>query len=176
MNFRKNLKSVSPYIFLGVCLIFIGFLIFDLNKSVVRIISSPSPIPTPNGQITYAKVTRVIDGDTIVIDSGAHIRYIGMNAPELSPLECFATEAAEINKELVLGKEIKLVKDVSENDKYGRPLRFVYVGDTFVDDYLVKVGAAKVETVPPDTDFKNEFLSSQNYAKENKLGMWGKCF
>jgi micrococcal nuclease len=51
----------------------------------------------------------------------------------------------------------------------------VYVGDTFIDDYLVKVGAAKIETVSPDVEFKDEFLSSQNYAKENKLGMWGKC-
>jgi micrococcal nuclease len=179
MNSKRNLKNISLYLFFGLCLILIGLLIFSLNKKIVQIIPSPSPCAsptsTPSGQITYAKVMRVIDGDTIVIDNGEHIRYIGMNAPELSPLECYATNAAEINKELVLGKTIKLVKDVSETDKYGRPLRFVYVGDTFIDDYLVKVGAAKIETVSPDVEFKDEFLSSQNYAKENKLGMWGKC-
>jgi len=92
-----------------------------------------------------------------------------------SPLECYATGAAEINKDLVLGKTVKLVKDVSETDEYGALLRFVYVGNIFVDDYLVKVGAAKIMTVPPDTEFKDEFLESQNYAKENKLGLWGKC-
>jgi micrococcal nuclease len=98
-----------------------------------------------------------------------------MNAPEMSPLECYAKEATEIDKNLVLGKTVKLVKDVSETDKYGRLLRFVYVGDQMIDDELVKVGAAKVETVPPDTEFKEEFQVSQSYAKENKLGLWGKC-
>ena len=170
MNFKKSLKNASFYLFLGICLISIGFLIYQFReKRIVQIIPSPTP------EISFAKVVRVIDGDTIVLDNGEHIRYVGMNAPELKPLECYATEAAEINKELVLGKIIKLVKDVSETDKYGRPLRFIYVGDVFVDDYLVKVGAAKIMTVPPDTEFKDEFLSSQDYAKENKLGLWGKC-
>jgi micrococcal nuclease len=74
-----------------------------------------------------------------------------------------------------LGKTVKLVKDVSETDKCGRLLRFVYVGDQMIDDELVKEGAAKIETVPPDTEFKDEFQMSENYAKENKLGLWGKC-
>jgi micrococcal nuclease len=99
-----------------------------------------------------------------------------MNTPELESSECYATEASEINKNLVLGKTVKLEKDVSETDKYGRLLRFVYVGNIFVDDYLVKDGAAKIMNVPPDIEYKDEFLSSQNYAKENKLGLWGKCF
>jgi len=99
-----------------------------------------------------------------------------MNTPEIETKECFSAEALEVNKNLVLGKEIKLVKDASETDKYGRLLRFVYVDDTLVDDYLVKNGAAKIMTVPPDIEDKDLFLQSQNYAKKNKLGMWGKCF
>ena len=133
------------------------------------------PSPTPSEEVTFAKVTRIIDGDTFVIDTGQHVRYIGMNAPEMSPLECYAKEATEIDKNLVLGKDVKLVKDVSETDKYGRLLRFVYVGDQMIDDELVKEGAAKIETVPPDTEFKEEFQTSENYAKENKLGLWSFC-
>lgn len=180
MNFKRNLKNISLYLIFGLCLILIGLSIFSLNKKIVQIVSSPSPCAspasTPNGQIIYAKVTRVIDGDTIVIDTGEHVRYIGMNAPEIETSECFSAEALEVNKNLVLGKEIKLVKDASETDKYGRLLRFVYVDDTLVDDYLVKNGAAKIMTVPPDIEDKDLFLQSQNYAKKNKLGMWGKCF
>jgi micrococcal nuclease len=174
MNSKESLRNTSLYLFFGLCLISIGLAIFSFKKTeTVQIIFTPAPPAISTSSATFAKVTRVIDGDTIVINTGEHIRYIGMNAPELSPQECYATEAADINKNLVLGKTIKLVKDVSETDKYGRPLRFVYIGDIFVDDYLVKVGAAKIETVPPDTEFKDEFLSSQNYAKENKLGLWG---
>lgn len=182
MNSKKSLRSISFYVFLGICLIFFGLSVYYSNKNkIVQIIPSPSPLPVPNNQISYAVVTRVIDGDTIVIDTGQHVRYIGMNTPELESSECYATEASEINTNLVLGKTVKLVKDVSETDKYGRLLRFVFVedasvGDTFVDDYLVKDGAAKIMTVPPDVEFKDDFLKSENYAKENKLGLWGKCF
>jgi micrococcal nuclease len=176
MSSKKSSKNTSFYIFLGIFLIFFGLSVYYSSKyKIVQIVSSPSPVPTSNSQITYAKVTRVIDGDTIVIDTGQHVRYIGMNTPELESSECYATEASEINKNLVLGKTVKLEKDVSETDKYGRLLRFVYVDDTFVDDYLVKDGAAKIMTVPPDVEYKDEFFQSQNYAKENKLGLWGKC-
>ena len=178
-----KLKKVLFFTSIGVIFILIGTLIFINRKESVKVISTP--VSTPTGEITYAKVTRVIDGDTIVIDGGEHIRYIGMNTPELETNECYAIEASEINKELVLGKTVKLVKDVSETDKYGRLLRYVYIeggpstgsGQTslFVDDYLVKFGAAKIMTVPPDTEFKDEFLSSQNYAKENNLGLWSAC-
>lgn len=154
----------------------IVILIFFVIYSYRIIPISPITQITPTPQtFTYAKVTRVIDGDTIVIDTGEHVRYIGMNTPELENSQCYATEASKINSDLVLGKEVKLVKDVSEIDKYNRLLRFVYVGNQMINDELVKDGAAKVETVPPDIEFKDEFQMSQNYAKENKLGLWGKC-
>jgi micrococcal nuclease len=175
----NRIKKIILLIFLGSIFILIGILTYLSKKESIQVI--PSPVPTQsqlsnsNSNFTYAKVTRVIDGDTIVIDTGQHVRYIGMNTPEVETSECYATEASEINKNLVLGKEVKLEKDVSETDKYDRLLRYVYVGDTFVDDYLVKDGAAKIMTVPPDVEYKDEFLSSQNYAKENELGLWGKC-
>ncbi len=139
-------------------------------------VSLISPIFQITPIFTFAKVTRVIDGDTIVIDTGQHIRYIGMNTPEMETGECYATAASEINRNLVLGKTVELVKDVSGTDKYGRLLRYVYIGNLFIDDELVKEGAAKIMTVPPDIKYKDIFQSSQNYAKENNLGLWGKCF
>jgi micrococcal nuclease len=185
-------KKTFFLIILGIVLILIGVSIFINKKETVQVISSPIPsqsllpVSTPSGQITYAKVTRVIDGDTIVIsaqggsasggDAEQKVRYIGMNTPEMETSECFATEASEINKNLVLGKEVELVKDVSETDKYGRLLRFVYVGNIFVDDYLIKFGYAKIMTVPPDVEYESQFLESENYAKENGLGLWSKCF
>lgn len=176
---RRKL-SVSRLFVLVIILLLIGLLIFRFKgNDVIQFIPSPSPsisqLSTPSSQIAYAKVTRVIDGDTIVIDTGQKVRYIGMNTPEVETSECFATEATQINKNLVLGKEIKLEKDVSDVDKYGRLLRYVYIGDTFVDDYLLKNGYAKIMTVPPDIKYKDEFLQSEKYARENNLGLWGNC-
>jgi micrococcal nuclease len=182
----KQKLSVLKFFILGIFLVLVGIFIFLKNREIIQIASPPSPSPvstlggsmTPNtieGRVTYVKVSRVIDGDTIVIDTGQRVRYIGMNTPEIETSECYATEASEINKNLVLGKTVKLEKDVSETDKYGRLLRYVYVGDIFIDDELVKEGAAKIMTVPPDIEYKDEFLQSQNYAKENNLGLWSKC-
>lgn len=182
MNSRKNLKSTSLLLF-GICLIIIGLLIISYKKvEVIQIKPSPVSVSTSTPSATFAKVTRVIDGDTIVIDSGQKVRYIGMNTPEVEISECFATEASEINKNLVLGNEIKLVKDISETDKYGRLLRYVYVkdennvGDLFVNDELVKNGSARVETVKPDLKYESEFVTSEKFAKVNHLGLWEKCF
>jgi micrococcal nuclease len=174
MNFRRKLGSTRYYLFLGTCLIFVGYTIFSQQKTG-RVKKDVTPTLVQSSPSTYSKVTRVIDGDTIVIDTGQHIRYIGMNTPEVESDECFASEATEINKSLVLGKVVRLEKDLSEMDKYGRLLRFVYIGDTFVDDYLVKNGYAKVMPVPPDVKYKDRFEQSEEYARQNGLGLWSEC-
>ena len=164
--------------FLGFCLIFIGLFIYSSNKNkVVQIIPQPTPSVTSlqKGSTTLSVVERVIDGDTIVIDTGEHVRYIGMNTPELETNECFATEASEINKNLVLGKTVRLEKDVSDTDKYGRLLRYVFVDNNFINDELVKNGSARVETIKPDIKYESEFVTWQKFAKQNNLGLWGKC-
>jgi micrococcal nuclease len=74
-----------------------------------------------------------------------------------------------------LGKIVRLEKDVSETDKYGRLLRFVYVDNIFVNNELTNGGFTKVMTVSPDIKYKDQFLKSENYAKENKLGLWSSC-
>lgn len=135
--------------------------------------------PTPEGtttQSSYTSVTKVIDGDTIQISSGEKIRYIGMDTTEVYPVvQCFSEEAKKANENLVLGKEVRLEKDISETDKYGRLLRYVYVGDIFVNDKLVREGYAKVATYPPDVKYQQVFLESERFARENNLGLWGKC-
>src|SRR3990167_2207640 len=75
-------------------------------------------------------VSRVVDGDTIELNTGEKLRYIGIDTPEINygkDPECFAQQAKEFNKKLVEKKVIKIEKDVSEKDKFGRLLRYVYV-------------------------------------------------
>jgi len=136
--------------------------------------SPPSQIPTET--IETVKVIRVIDGDTIEIEGGAKVRYIGIDTPEIStPVDCFGREAQEKNKELVEGKQVRLEKDISETDRYGRLLRYVYLGDLFVNRELVALGFAQVSTYPPDVEFQQEFLSAQQSAREANLGLWSSC-
>ncbi len=122
---------------------------------------------------------RVIDGDTIEIDiDGAtyKVRYIGIDTPELNDkraeLSALAQEATRQNRQLVEGKTVRLEKDISETDKYGRLLRYVYVDNIFVNAELVRLGYAQVTTYPPDVKYQDLFVQLQREAKEAGKGLW----
>ena len=119
-------------------------------------------------------VSRVIDGDTIVLSSGEHVRYIGMDTPEMNPEEPFAREATQANRDLVEHKTIRLEKDTSETDRYGRLLRYVYVGDKFINLELVRLGLAEAKSYPPDTRYQLVLDAAEVEAKLAGRGMWVK--
>ena len=115
-------------------------------------------------------VKEVIDGDTIILSNGSRVRLIGINTPEHGMY--FFEEAREVLGTIVLGKEIILEKDISDKDKYGRLLRYVYAGNLFVNLEMVKRGFANAYTYPPDIKYNGEFLEAERYARENNLGLW----
>ncbi|MGB3346667.1 MAG: thermonuclease family protein [Candidatus Humimicrobiia bacterium] len=120
-----------------------------------------------------AYVTRVIDGDTIEVDINGKVykvRYIGINTPEYN--QPFGDKATQANSSLVSGKTVILEKDVSETDKYGRLLRYVFVGDLFVNAHLVKFGWAQAATYPPDVKYSALFVSLERESRENNEGCW----
>lgn len=116
-------------------------------------------------------VSDVIDGDTIgVILNGeeVRVRYVGVNTPERDEV-CYR-EALEANRALVEGQTVRLVKDESETDRFGRLLRYVYVDNTFVNEQLITQGYAEVVLYPPDERFYGDFLRFENNAARNGLG------
>ena len=120
-----------------------------------------------------ARVVRVIDGDTIEIEGGARVRYIGIDAPEVYPqTEYYGTEAWAKNRELVEGKTVTLEKDVTEADVYGRLLRYVYVDGVFVNGELVRLGYARAISYPPDTKYQERLAQLEEEAREAGRGMW----
>lgn len=127
----------------------------------------------------FAVVTRVIDGDTIELENGETVRYIGINTPEtVDPrrsVECFGEEASQKNKELVLNKTVRLEKDISDTDRYGRYLRYVYIGDVMVNEVLVSEGFAFSSSYPPDIKYQDVFHEAENDARENNRGLWEAC-
>ena len=133
----------------------------------------------PDGYRGKAVVERVVDGDTIELTTGDRVRYIGMDTPETvdprKPVQCFGHEAAEKNRELVEGKEVTLLPDVEDRDKYGRFLRYVYLGDTFINLELVQQGYAYAYPYPPSVAHEAEFRAAEAAARKAKLGLWQAC-
>jgi micrococcal nuclease len=122
-----------------------------------------------------ARVTEVIDGDTIIVEGGYRVRYIGIDTPETYPeAEAFGIEAWQANRSLVEGNEVRLEKDVSETDKYDRLLRYVYVDGVLVNAELVKQGLARAKAYPPDTKYQAYFEEMEAEAREAGRGIWAK--
>ncbi|MFC1968894.1 thermonuclease family protein [Chloroflexota bacterium] len=120
-------------------------------------------------------VIKVIDGDTIVIEGGYRVRYIGIDTPEIRPREeAYAIEAWQANRQMVEGKRVRLEKDVSETDRYDRLLRYVYVEDFFVNAELVRVGLARVISYPPDTRYQSLLEEVEDEARRAGRGIWGR--
>ena len=119
-----------------------------------------------------AVVTRVVDGDTIIIEGNYRVRYIGIDTPEMG--EAFGLEAWQANRELVEDKVVYLERDVSETDKYGRLLRYVYVDDILVNAELVRAGLAEAKAYPPDTKHQDYLEKLEQEARQAGRGMWAK--
>ncbi len=110
------------------------------------------------GQSGSATVTRVIDGDTIVVSLGGHaerVRLIGIDTPEtvspVKPVQCFGKQASDHTKALLPpGTVVRLVRDVEARDIYGRLLAYVYRGsdDLFVNLELATDGFASLAHLP----------------------------
>jgi endonuclease YncB( thermonuclease family) len=136
--------------------------------------SEPTPtIEVAEGGEETGTVVRVVDGDTIDVSINGQtyrVRYIGMNTPETN--EPCGSEATDYNAGLVSGQTVTLVKDTSETDRYDRLLRYVYVGDTFVNATLVEDGYAEAAKYPPDDEYADFFDSLQDQAESANIGCW----
>lgn len=128
----------------------------------------------PEGE--RAQVTHVFDGDTIEVDLDGRtyrLRYIGVDTPERE--EPFYKDAADFNRDLVEDRTVILVRDVSDTDRYGRLLRYVYLEDgTFVNAELMRGGFARLVTFPPDVAQTDYLRGLQTEARDAGVGMWSR--
>ena len=121
-----------------------------------------------------AEVVSVTDGDTIrvLMPDGTNepVRLIGIDAPEDGSL--LDQEATAYLEDLVLGKDVRLVVDVSDRDRFDRLLRYVYVGDVFVNSRMVRVGLAIARRYEPDTAKATLLEAAQGMAEHGALGLF----
>jgi len=134
----------------------------------------------PAGVYELATVSSVVDGDTIDVTfrdgRTARVRLIGVDTPEVhGQVECYGEAASAFTRSWLLGKEVGLEKDVSETDRYGRLLRYVWVGPYLFNEVLVRQGYAGVATYPPDVKYQWRFSGAERAAREERAGLWSAC-
>jgi micrococcal nuclease len=146
-----------------------------------------------------ATLRRVIDGDTIEVELDGQVetvRMILMDTPETkkpnSPVECFGAEATAFTTNVLTGYggQLYLEKDVSERDRYGRLLRYVWLdlGDRWrvegrdaapavyqVDEAIVRAGFGALATFPPDVKYVDQIRAAQTFARDRQFGLWSAC-
>jgi endonuclease YncB( thermonuclease family) len=143
--------------------------------------------------VLEARVLRAVDGDTVEVEVGGkreRVRLIGVNCPELSHPdlgireEPFGREAAEYTRKRLEGRTVWLEPDVSERDRYGRLLAYVWLDRPWdrteaevrrwmFNAALLLEGYAQVMTVPPDVKYADLFVRLAREAREAGKGLWG---
>lgn len=141
-------------------------------------------------QAGAVKVSYAIDGDTIKLSDGEHVRLIGIDTPEsryndktmrdskrskkdINIILGMGKLASKFTRGLVQGKSVRLEFDVEKRDRYGRLLAYVYLEDgTFVNAKIVEEGYAHVMTISPNVKYADLFLKLQNEAREKRKGLW----
>jgi micrococcal nuclease len=189
MGMRKSNKPIPFFIWL-----FLIMVISFCNKDSLKLSEEGRlKFTIPFGKsYNYADilVTRVIDGDTLQLETGERVRLIGIDTPEMhesdklyrdarrskediGTIQRLGRQAFEFTKDLVEGERVSLEFDVEKYDKYDRLLGYVYLADgTFVNAEIVKEGYASLLTVPPNIKYADLFLKLYREAREFKRGLW----
>jgi micrococcal nuclease len=123
------------------------------------------------------RVERVVDGDTLVLVGGQRVRLIGADTPETvhphQPVEPWGPEATQFTRDFVADGEVRLQFDGPREDKYGRNLAHVWVGDRLLEEELIRAGLATAETgYTYSSAMKDRLLRAQSEAQAAGRGIW----
>lgn len=139
--------------------------------------SFPTDLPgcIDGSTATKGTVVEIIDGDTIVamIDGEEQkVRYIGIDSPEVGSPGETAEKSKDANSALTIGRMAFFFSDVEDKDMYDRPLRYIFVGDKFINQELVKLGLAEEQEYPSNTACAELLRETEHEAKQANLGIW----
>ncbi|MDD4980277.1 MAG: thermonuclease family protein [Candidatus Omnitrophica bacterium] len=186
---------MKKIIFIAVMVLSLGFIHLVMADEPIKIYNTENwGLAIPFGKTydyTNIYVKRVVDGDTIQLETGEKVRLIGIDTPEMhesnklykdsqrsgqdtAAIRESGRRAYEFTKKLVEGKRVSLEFDVEKYDKYQRLLAYVYLkGDgTFVNAEIISQGYASLMTIPPNVKYADSFLKLYQEARQNKRGLW----
>ena len=126
---------------------------------------------------TGDRVARVTDGDTVVLERLGRTRLIGIDTPEVYPVEeCFGRAAADRMEGLLpRGTRVRYAFDRERRDRYGRALVFLYKRDVLLNAELLREGFARPLRVPPNTSRAERFERLARDARRDGRGLWSRC-
>jgi len=125
----------------------------------------------------FSKVVRVVDGDTVRLQTGESVRLLGINTPEIGykgrRSEAGAEEAKAYLKKLVLNHRILLEQDVEKEDKYTRKLAHVFLENgEHINAQMLRQGMAALSIHPPNVKYVDRLKVAQRHAEKKRLGIW----
>ena len=127
----------------------------------------------------HETVARVVDGDTIALTSGARVRLVQIDTPELGTGECYSHAAARLlGRMLPRGSAVVLEADprLDQVDRYGRLLRYVWSRGRNLNVQLVNDGAATVWLYHGERGkYAGRLLALARNARIAHRGLWGAC-
>ena len=121
-------------------------------------------------RLDRARVIAVRDGDTIELDDGRVVRYIGIDTPEVG--EPGADSATALNRQLVDGKTVKLAYGYDRIDRYGRTLAVFYIDDLMVNEEIVRAGWAWCYFFDGNLTPAPTLLLALQEAMRERRGLW----
>ena len=130
----------------------------------------------PISQVYAQLVTRVVDGDTLIVQGVGRVRLIGVDTPETvdprRPVQFFGKEASAFTHRMAEGKVVRLAFDAERTDRFGRTLAYVYLSDgTFLNAEIVKQGYGHAYTQFP-FKYLGQFQDYEREAREAERGLW----
>lgn len=171
---RSSRKKIIPFVLITLAFV-VGSAAFLKNQI--------QPLCFNNEFPSEAGVAKVIDGDTIVLDGGEKVRYLGINAPEIRvrdgnqwipKIQICGKEAKTYNQKLVEGKRVRLEYDQKKRDDYNRILAYVWSDGVLINGELLRKGLALVDVRSPNRKHQKMFFNFQREARDFHRGIWGK--
>lgn len=187
MKLSKKQKKKLVKMSIAIIVLIVGLALGAISKEEIYNLFEISRVNSTNVSSNTSvdenlyEVKEVVDGDTFKIlynGKETKVRLIGVDTPEsVHPTATKNTEegkrASECTKSLIEGKRVKLEFDVSQTDKYGRLLAYVYLeSGEMLNKKLLEEGYAKIATYPPNVKYVELFTKVQDEAKKSKKGFW----
>ena len=127
----------------------------------------------------FYKVKTVYDGDTVMLEDGRKVRFLGINTPEIQhrdkPDEAGGEQAKDWLIDKLKNTRVRLEGSIEKTDKYGRTLAHLFTEKKeHINLQLVEAGLAAINIYPLDLIYVDELVKAQNQAELDKLGIWGR--
>ena len=127
----------------------------------------------------FFRVKTVYDGDTVVLEDGRKIRFLGINTPEIQHRDKQADAGGDEAKRWLADKlkntKVRLEVGTEKTDKYGRTLAHLFTEKKeHINLQLVAAGLAAVSIYSTELLYVNELVKAENQAEQARLGIWGR--